>query len=210
MLGLLGVLLGFVGVAIFLCTFLKKCKGLHWMDSEKRMGIALYGLPAGIYGKILFLMFLVYHFDMNVVGISLFFMGMAFLSTNIGRSIPLPSVCRLLSDDPEALPWSHIIVAFFEPNSFYVVFIAILGFQLVRNEHMPYSIFNSASIYVSLGAMAAALLMGIVMRRMLENVSSAEEIRKNISRTFLAIVSAHALAIIGLAMSIITLLPYME
>ncbi len=207
MLGLIGVLLGYIGFAIYFVVHWKVSEG---MDMGKRMIVGMYGFPTAFYGTILYVLFILYDFDMASIGISLFFMGMAFMVVNLGRAVPIAYVNRVLSKDSKAFSLSLIHVSLFEPNSIYVLLMAVLGMSLIRDVHMSYGVFNNATIYVSLGAMAAAILMGIVMRRMLENVETFEDMRQRMSRTILATVSVHSLAIVGMAMAIIALLPYME
>ena len=207
MLSQLGVILGFLGALIFFAVFWKASKGT---DINGRITLSLFGFSSAIYANMIFSLVIIYELDLNVLGSSLFLMGIAFLFNNIGRSIPARIVGKVISENSRAMGLSLVHISLLEPNSIYVLLIAVLGLSLIRNDHMPYVVFNNASIYVSLGSMAAAFLMGIVMRKMLEKVETFEDMRKNMSRTILATVSVHSLAIIGMAMAILAFMPYME
>ena len=207
MLGIIGVLLGYIGFAAYFPA--------HWRSSEdmvmgKRMIVGMLGFPTAFYGTLIFVLSTLYGFDMGAVGVSLFLMGIAFMSVNLGRVFPIATVDKVLSKDMRAFGKSIVHVVLFEVNSMYVLLIAILGTTMMYEEHLPCQVFNTASVYVSLGAAAAAILMGIIMRKMLEDVNTFEELSGKMLRTLTMTIVGHAVAIIGLLLAIMELLPYME
>ena len=207
MLGIIGVLLGYVGFAIYFLA--------HWKSSEgmvmgKRMIVGMFGFPTAFYGTLIFVLFALYGFEMSAVGVSLLLMGLAFMFVNLGRIMPLASINKVLSSDTRAFGPSIVHLVLFESNSIYVLLTAVLGASMIYREHLPYGVFNTASAYVSLGAAAAAILMGILMKKMLEDVNSFEEMHRKMARTFAVTFAGHAVAIIGLLLAIMELVPYME
>ena len=193
------------GALVYSIVFWKKSGS---MNTSKRLVFMEFGFTVVVYSLLFYTLVLINNLNINVIVESIVVAGFAFLFVDIGRSFVVGKIVEVISTDSKAYSLGVVYLSIFEVNAILVVMIFVLGVDKMIRMGMPYYIFNTSMIYVSMGAVGSAIIMGIIMNRAWKSVETRQDMQSLLRNVAIQAIFAHLIVIIGTILAVYAMLPY--